>query len=95
MELADFARAVLAAGEACTTRFGPDRVYISALFQQLDDSSLPFDAFKRRLLEASQTSAIRLARADLVEAMPADLVLASETRGAAGSTFHFVVLPSR
>jgi hypothetical protein len=87
-----FARRVLAAAAACPARFSPDRVFISALFRKLNDDSLSYPGFQQRLLDASQAGALRLARADLVEAMPLDLVRASETRGPADSTFHFVVL---
>ena len=74
-------------------RFGADRVYISALWRQIDRSQFPglsLDGFKVALLAANRARQLTLARADLPGAMDLAKVAASEIRHL-NSTFHFVV----
>lgn len=79
-------------------RFGADRVFISALWKQLDAGAafpgLTLDAFKKRLLDANRTQQLTLARADMPGAMDRATVAASEIRHL-NSTFHFVLDRSR
>ena len=79
-------------------RFGADRVFISALWKQLDEGAafpgLTLDAFKKRLLDANRTQQLTLARADMPGAMDRATVAASEIRHL-NSTFHFVLDRSR
>lgn len=74
--------------------FGPRKVFISAVWDQLRRegtwSSLSIADFKSRLLDAQRAGAIELARADLVASMDPALVAASETL-ADGASFHFIV----
>ena len=65
-------------------------VFISALWES-ETWGMSFDAFQANLLECSRLGLLRLARADLVAAMPAELVEASETCAGA-AVFHFVCL---
>lgn len=75
-------------------RFGPEKVFIAAIWHQLErhgrvvDFSL--DRFKRWLLAANRDRLLDLARADLVGAMDSRLVAESEIEDL-GSTFHFVL----
>lgn len=79
-------------------RFGDRKVFIAALWDRVGGTigmSLP--AFKHWLIEQHRRQRLVLARADLIAALPYDLVMRSEakTEGAyAGATFHFVRDPS-
>jgi hypothetical protein len=79
-------------------RFGDRKVFIAALWAAVGRQigmSLP--EFKRWLLEQHRQQHLDLARADLVAAMPQDLVQRSEmqTEGPrSGATYHFVIDPS-
>lgn len=79
-------------------RFGADRVFVSALWKQLDEGAgfagLTLDGFKKRLLDANRTQQLTLVRADLVAAMDRREVAASEIRSL-NATFHFVLDRSR
>jgi hypothetical protein len=79
-------------------RFGGDRVFVSAIWRQLDQGAefpgLSFDGFKKRLVAANQRRELVLARADLLGAMDPREVAASEIRYL-NSTFHFVLDHSR
>ncbi len=79
-------------------RFGAERVFISALWEQLDEGAafpgLTLDAFKKRLLDANRKQQLTLARADMPGAMDRATVAASEIRHL-NSTFHFVLDRSR
>jgi len=82
-------------GHAENERFGDRKVFISAVFRAMakaghDVGSL--DAFKARLIVANRDGLLQLARADLVGAMPAAAVSASEIRSL-GAEFHFVIDP--
>ena len=75
-------------------RFGADRVFVSALWRQIDRASFPglsLDGFKQYLLAANRSLALTLARADMPGAMDRAMVAASEIRYL-NSTFHFVVV---
>lgn len=91
-DLAAFAAAVHAAirriGHAETERFGARKVFISVVASACGYS--PAAWFGRRLVEANRAGLLSLARADLVAAMPAHMVAASEI-DSLGSRFHFVV----
>lgn len=88
-----FAGRVLAAARASTTgRFGDNKVFISHVLRQLGAEGFAIDdaeAIKARLVAAHQGGLLSLSRADLVEAMAAEDVDASETRYRR-ATFHFV-----
>lgn len=72
-------------------RFGPRKVFISAIWERVGDQlGLSLSEFKRWLVEQFRARRIRLERADYVAAMDPDLVRDSET-DADGATFHFVV----
>jgi hypothetical protein len=76
-------------------RFGTEKVFISALWQELTQArlfngALPIEAFKQWLLKANRDGELVLARADLVAAMDSRLVAESEVRNG-GATFHFVL----
>jgi hypothetical protein len=81
-----------------TGRFGDDRVFVSAIWRQLDEGAafpgLTLDGLKRRLIAANREQRLTLARADLVGAMDPREVAASEIRHL-NSTFHFVLDRSR
>lgn len=79
-------------------RFGDEKVFIFALWQEVKDSG-PFDdwdlsQFKAALVAAQRDGAIRLARADLVYAMDPLLVARSETHSIS-ATYHFVLDEAR
>jgi len=69
------------------------KVFISDAFEQVRadgrDDGMSLDEFKRELVKLHRAGKIRLARADLVAAMPTSKVAASET-DAKGATFHFI-----
>lgn len=72
-------------------RFGPDKVFISAIYDRVaPDLGWSLDQFKRWLVRANQDQILDLARADSQGDMDPDLLQRSEIvdRGAA---FHFVV----
>lgn len=77
-------------------RFGPDKVFIIALWQQLgtEPGWCSLASFKRWLVEANMRTEITLVRADLVAAMDPATVAASEIRDL-NSSFHFVIDRSR
>jgi hypothetical protein len=64
------------------------RVYISALYQNLD-VPMSLEAFKQALVEAHRAGLVQLERAD--DAEPSDLLAASETHYL-HATFHFLSL---
>jgi len=87
-----FAERVLRAARGATTgRFGESKVFISHVWNTLQEPGLNEQAFKHRLLEANRLRFLTLSRADLVEAMDPKDVSASEIRDL-GSTFHFITL---
>jgi hypothetical protein len=93
---AQFAQAVRAALPKIDARgrFGPEKVFISAVVDQLSKSR-PFNAwtqtdFKEAFLRASR-KLLSLARADLVGAMDRTLVQRSEIQDPRGPVFHFVL----
>jgi len=88
----DAARRVRGLGYAAGL-WGDDRVFISAAWRRMCSvgAGLTLEQFKVRLVEAAQAGMLRLSRADLVAAMPAETLAASEiTQG--GAVWHFVCL---
>jgi hypothetical protein len=75
-------------------RFGPEKVFVSALWQRIEHGRRPadlsLDGFKRWLVTANRDGWLVLARADLVGAMDTRQVAESEIRDR-GATFHFVL----
>jgi hypothetical protein len=74
-------------------RFGSRKVFVSSIWQELAGSGLGYSTFKDRLIAANRFGLLSLARADLVAAMPPEMVTASET-AYPGATFHFVIDPT-
>jgi CheY-like chemotaxis protein len=72
-------------------RFGPQKVFISALWRKLAAgfSPMTLEQFKRKLLEANRLRLLDLSRADLVGAMDNSEVMESEIKDH-GAEFHFV-----
>jgi len=79
-------------------RFGDRRVFIAALWDRVrEEIRMSLPEFKRWLIDQHRARRLVLSRADLVAAMPHDMVVRSEseTEGAyRGATFHFVIDPS-
>lgn len=79
-------------------RIGDRKVFIAALWDRIGRKiHMSLLEFKRWLIEQNRQRRLVLARADLIAAMPYDLVRRSETEteGASrGATFHFVIDPS-
>jgi hypothetical protein len=91
-ELPEFASRVTDAARSSNTGRWHDAVFISHVWNTLrgrGDVGISFEKFKRRLIEAYQSDLLDLSRADLVDAMPAADVSASETVHS-GARFHFV-----
>ena len=74
-------------------KFHDDRAFISSVHDYLrrNGSRWPLDDFKRRLIDAHRQGLLRITRADLVGAMPRELVQRSEA-SYGGATFHFVAI---
>ena len=79
-------------GDGDRIRFGTRKVFVSAVFEALSRAghAVDVEVVKPRLVDANRRGLLSLARADLVAAMPFDLVKASEIEDR-WSTFHFVV----
>jgi hypothetical protein len=79
-------------------RIGDRKIFIAALWDRVGGKiHMSLLEFKRWLINQHRQGRLVLARADLIAAMPYDLVRRSEaeTEGAySGATFHFVVDPS-
>jgi hypothetical protein len=91
-KLPDFASTVIDAARSSVTGRWHDAVFISHVWKTLrarGDVGITFKDFQRRLIEAHQDELVELSRADLVEAMPAADVSASETVHS-GARFHFI-----
>lgn len=73
-----------------TGRYGHEKVFVSALWNDLQVADLPLDTFKRWLVGANRDGQLVLARADVPAKMDAALVQASEIHDQ-GGTFHFVL----
>lgn len=75
-------------------RFGPEKVFVSALWRHIeDDGRLPdlsLDRFKRWLVTANRDRLVDLARADSQGDMDGRLLEESEIHDL-GATFHFVI----
>lgn len=92
LDLEQFARVVkLNLDDA--KKFHGDRAFISSVYDEARSNGLrmSLDEFKKNLVAAHRKGFLRITRADLVGAMPADLVARSETEYM-GATFHFVVV---
>lgn len=75
-------------------RFGDRKVFVAALHDWLDDDRMTLAQFKRWLVDQHRARKLVLARADLVAAMPYEMVRRSEIDADGTTTFHFVVDPS-
>lgn len=76
-------------------RVGDRKVFISSLYDQIGGEEwldMTLEQFQRFLFRMHQEKKLVLARADLVAAMPHDLVMRSEFN-TNGAQFHFVVDP--
>jgi hypothetical protein len=73
--------------------WGDDKVFISSAWREMCGSGagLSLEEFKARLVEAAQAGLLRLSRSDLSAAMPADMLVSSETKNGA-AVWHFIVL---
>ena len=96
--LVDLAAAVLAtaAKVPASGRFGDRKVFISAVWDALPEAvrdGLNLDSFKGQLFVAHRLGLLVLARADLIAAMPAASVTASQI-GYDSVQFHFVLDPT-
>ena len=96
--LVDLVAAVLAtaARVPASGRFGDRKVFVSAVWDALPEAvrdGLSIDSFKRQLFVTHRLGLLVLARADLVAAMPAASVAASQI-GYDGVQFHFVLDPT-
>ena len=94
-DLEVFAKKVLERGrDSKVLRFGEDRAFISSLWREMvrhGETGLSLETFKRRLVDANRLGALSLHRADLVAAMDAATVAASEV-AYLNATFHFVAV---
>ncbi len=79
-------------------RMGDRKIFIAALWDRVGKKiNMSLVDFKRWLIEQHRHRRLVLARADLIAAMPYELVMRSEAKTEgdyAGSTFNFVVDPS-
>jgi hypothetical protein len=75
-------------------RFGPEKVFVSALWRYLEDDGrvpeLSLERFKRWLVTANRDQLVDLVRADSQGDMDGRLLEESEIRDL-GATFHFVI----
>lgn len=86
----DFAAQVAAAAARATDgRFGPRKVFISAVWRDPTFSAMTLDEFKRALLAAHQAGTVRLARADLTGAFAPELLRDSELAHLE-TRYHFI-----
>ncbi len=80
------------------SRMGDRKIFISALWDRVGKKiNMSLVEFKRWLIEQHRNRRLVLARADLIAAMPYDLVMRSEAKTEgdyAGATFNFVIDPS-
>ncbi len=97
--LTGFARKVKeAAATAKSGRWLSDRIFINHVWKEAERKGefgeMTFAQFQDHLIEAHQAKLLRLARGDLIAALPQDDARASETRDG-GSEFHFVYLDEK
>jgi hypothetical protein len=97
--LADFAADVNEAARSATSgRWGDRKAFISHIWQHMQQAGkthgLDDVGFRTALLQANRSQLVQLARADLVQEMPAADVRASELKGPA-DTYHFVLVEQR
>ena len=98
LDLAQFARAVLAAARRCQSgRYGDNKVFIAHVWTALQHDpgfdGMDLAAFKTRLAEANNARLLDLSRADLVQAMNPEDVQRSEV-SYMNATFHFIRVES-
>jgi hypothetical protein len=98
LDLAQFARAVLAAARNCQSgRYGDNKVFIAHVWTALQHDpgfdGMDLVAFKMRLAEANNARFLDLSRADLVQAMNPQDVQNSEV-SYMNATFHFIRVES-
>ncbi len=88
-------RAAVQAIQGPPGRFGDRKVFIAALWDAVGpELGMTLPAFQQYLIREHRARHLVLARADLVSAMPPDLVARSETATEgdyAGARYHFVV----
>lgn len=84
--------AISSIGVGARSRFGARKVFVSAVLEALAHAGHTVDSevVKLRLVDAHRRGLLSLVRADLIAAMPVDVVIASEIQDR-WSTFHFVV----
>jgi hypothetical protein len=98
LDLAQFARAVLAAACRCQNgRYGDNKVFIVHVWKAIQHDpgfdGMELAAFKTRLAEANNARLLDLSRADLVQAMnPQDVQLSEVSY--LNATFHFIRVDS-
>ena len=98
LDLAQFARAVLAAARNCQSgRYGDNKVFVAHVWTALQHDpgfdGMDLVAFKMRLAEANNARLLDLSRADLVQAMNPQDVQNSEV-SYMNATFHFIRVES-
>jgi hypothetical protein len=75
-------------------RYGDRKVFIAALWDHVGGAiAMSLPEFKHWLIEQHRRQRLELVRADLISAMPFELVKRSETK-TQGATFNFVLDPS-
>jgi hypothetical protein len=97
-DLAQFARAVLAAARRCQTgKYGDNKVFIAHVWTAFQNDpgfqGMDLAAFKKHLAEANNARLLDLSRADLVQAMNPEDVQLSEV-AYLNATFHFIRVES-
>jgi hypothetical protein len=98
LDLAQFARAVLAAARSCQNgRYGDNKVFIVHVWKTIEHDpgfeEMDLATFKARLAEANNARLLDLSRADLVQAMNQEDVQKSEV-SYLNATFHFIRVES-
>jgi len=93
-DLRSWAAWVLAeAAHVAPWNMNSDKRFFSDVWARVGTRAAPsLEAFKQKLIEAHRAGFLRIARADLVEAMPPGKVDASEARYMSAS-FHFLLVP--
>lgn len=88
----DFGKEVQSIADDVERGYGDNKVFIADAYNAVKDRdpSLTMEAFKAKLLEAHQAGAIRLERADMVQAMASEDVRQSEI-STGNADFHFIL----
>jgi hypothetical protein len=95
-DLEMFANTVASAARTCPTGwFGGNKVFISHVWNQLKNdrpfAALGLDGFKQKLVDANREGRLTLSRADLVQSMDSDDIIASEIPHLT-TAFHFILV---